>query len=154
MLKKLENLEIWIIAISMLLMTVITFSNVISRYVLHQSWSFTEEITTNLFVWVTFLGASVATKRKGHLGLSILTDYLPPVLKKAAIAFTVLCSVVLFSILFKYGVDMVKSQSITGQTSPALGWPEWIFGISVPVGALILIFRFLELGYQELKGGE
>lgn len=132
-------------------MTFITFANVVSRYILIQSWSFIEELTTVLFVWVTFLGASVATKRKGHLGLTILTDHLSPKLKKIVALFAVLLSVSLFAILLVYGVNMVISQYKTGQISPALGWPEFIFGLSIPSGALILILRFIELGYREAR---
>ncbi|MCR4441850.1 MAG: TRAP transporter small permease [Peptococcaceae bacterium] len=152
--KIIDYLEEILIVVFLLVMTVITFSNVVSRYVLHASWSFTEEITTNFFVWASFLGAAVAVKRKGHLGLSYLTDFLPPRLQKAAALFAVVVSVTIFVILLKYGIDMVISQYKMGQTTPALGLPEWTFGISVPIGAVFLLIRFVELGYRELKGGD
>lgn len=151
--KKLEYIEETLIAFFLIVMTIITFGNVVSRYIIHASWAFTEEITTNFFVWVTFLGASVATKRKGHLGLSLITDFFPAKLQKVVAAFSILCSVGIFALLFKYGIDMVISQHRMTQTTPALGWPEWLFGISVPFGALLLTVRFIELGYRELKGG-
>lgn len=134
-------------------MVIITFGNVVSRYILHASLSFTEEITTVVFVWISFLGASVATKRKGHLGFSAIVDMFPEKYKKAAGVFTTLCGFILFAVLLKFGIDMVISQYKTGHTSPALGWPGWLFGISIPVGALILVLRFLQLAYMELKGG-
>lgn len=151
--KLINNIEKTLIVFSLVLMTTITFGNVLSRYLFHASWSIAEEITTILFVWVTFLGASVATKRKGHLGLTILTDYLPPALKRKALFFSIFCSISVFVLLMVYGIMMVMSQYKMAQTSPALGWPEWLFGIAVPIGSFLLIVRFIELGYEELKGG-
>lgn len=150
--KKLDFIVEKLIFIVLILMTLITFGNVFSRYVLHASWSFVEEITTNLFVWASFLGASVAVKRKGHLGFSAIVDLFPPKMRKAAAIFAVVSAVIVFILLFLYGLEMVFSQYMMEQTSPALGWPEWVFGISIPVGALLMIVRFVELGYLELKG--
>lgn len=155
MLKKiLNNLEEYIIGISLLIMAVINFANVLSRYLLHASWAFTEEITTNLFVLASLLGAAVAAKRGSHLGLSVFTDFIPKKYQKYVTLFSVICAVILFSILFKYGINMVLSQKRFNQTSPALGWPEWIFGLAVPIGAFSLIVRFIQLGVTELMKKE
>jgi C4-dicarboxylate transporter DctQ subunit len=152
--KILNNLEEYIIGISLLIMAVINFANVLSRYLLHASWAFTEEITTNLFVLASLLGAAVAAKRGSHLGLSVFTDFIPKKYQKYVTLFSVICAVILFSILFKYGINMVLSQKRFNQTSPALGWPEWIFGLAVPIGAFSLIVRFIQLGVTELMKKE
>lgn len=155
MLKKfLNNIEEYIIGIGLLIMAVINFANVVSRYLLHASWAFTEEITTNLFVLTSLLGAAVAAKRGGHLGLSVFTDFIPKKYQKFVTLFSVICAVILFSMLLKHGVSMVQSQMRFGQTSPALGWPEWIFGMAVPIGAFSLIVRFIQLGIMEFLKGE
>lgn len=145
----LNNIEEYIIGISLLIMAIINFANVLSRYLLHASWAFTEEITTNLFVLSSLLGAAVAAKRGEHLGLSILTDHLPKKFQKYITLISVVCAVILFAVLLKYGINMVQSQIKYGQTSPALGWPEWIFGLAIPIGAFSLIIRFLQLGISQ-----
>lgn len=153
-LKILDNIEEYIIGIGLLIMAIINFANVLSRYLLHASWAFTEEITTNLFVLTSLLGAAVAAKRGGHLGLSVFTDFIPKKYQKYVTLITVLCAIILFSVLLKYGIVMVRSQMRFGQTSPALGWPEWVFGMSVPVGAVSLIIRFIQLGVTEFINKE
>ena len=59
-------------------MTVLAFANVVSRYVFSASFSFSEEITTYLFVLLSLLGTAIAAKRKAHLGLTIITDLVNP----------------------------------------------------------------------------
>ena len=77
MLKILDWIEEIICVICTIVMTALVFANVISRYVLHSSLSFSEEITTYLFVLLSMMGTAIAAKRRAHLGLSIITDAVP-----------------------------------------------------------------------------
>ena len=52
------RIDHWLVAILFALMAGIAFLNVVSRYLLHFSFSATEEITINLFVWITVIGAA------------------------------------------------------------------------------------------------
>ena len=61
--KILDNIEEVLCAICLSIMTIITFINVIARYVLSASLSFTDEITTYLFVLLSLLGSAIAAKR-------------------------------------------------------------------------------------------
>lgn len=56
--------------IALAIMTVLTFTNVIARYVFSASFSFSEEITTYLFVLLSLIGSAVAARRKAHLGFT------------------------------------------------------------------------------------
>ncbi len=61
--KPLDKFEEYLVAISLFIMTVIAFANVLSRKVFEASWSFTEEITANLFILSSLIGASIAARR-------------------------------------------------------------------------------------------
>ena len=81
--KILEKIENTICIVCLLAMTTLVFANVFSRYVLHLSLSFSEEITTNLFVLLSMMGTAIAARRRAHLGLSILTDAVKPSVRRA-----------------------------------------------------------------------
>lgn len=126
------------------IMTLLTFANVIARYVFSASFSFSEEITTYLFVLLSLLGAAIAAKRKAHLGLTILTDLANKRVYKwmAIVGYGV---AVLFSgAIFYYGILMVKSQIELKQVTAAMQWPEWIFGSFVPIGSAFVVIRFAQ----------
>jgi len=154
--KILDHFEEYVIAAGLAIMTSITVANVISRYILHASWSFTEEITTNMFVLCSLMGAAVAAKHGSHLGLSLVTDFLPKKFQKYITLFTVLCAIVLCYFIIRYGINMVLSQKLMGQTSPSLGWPEWMFGLTVPIGGFFILVRYIQFGIQSFtkKGGQ
>lgn len=149
--KFLDNIENHIIGYGLLIMTTITFVNVISRKFLHLSLSFTEEITTILFIFISLLGAAVAAKRGSHLGLSVFTDLLPKKAQKFITLVTWLAATFFSFYLFRYGVDMVQSEYIFKVKTPSLGWPEWIFGMTIPIGAVFLFIRFTQFTINVLR---
>ena len=55
-------------------MVIVAFVNVVTRYLLHASLAFTEEVEVAFFVWVTFLGTAMAFKRKSHLAMTFFRD--------------------------------------------------------------------------------
>ena len=86
--KFLDNFENYIMSFGLTVMTFITVINVISRKFLGLSMSFLEEITTAMFILVSLLGAAQVAKKGGHLGLSILTDFIPKRFQKYAALIT------------------------------------------------------------------
>nr|WP_052201960.1 TRAP transporter small permease [Ensifer sp. ZNC0028] len=75
------------VAIALLLagMVVLVFGNVVLRYAFNQGITASEEISRIFFVWLTFLGAVVALREHGHLGVDTLIKRLPPVAAKVAV---------------------------------------------------------------------
>jgi C4-dicarboxylate transporter, DctQ subunit len=150
-LKLLDNIEELLIVTSLATMVVINFGNVVSRYVIHASWAFSEELMVILFVYNSFLGASVAYKRGAHLGFTVLTELLPLKIQKLVIYLTGFLTITLMVILAKAGMEMVNSQFLFDQRTPALGLPEWIAGISVPLGSLLIVVRVIQSCLSEVR---
>lgn len=146
--KILEEFEHPFLAIGMLLMLIIAFANVIARK-LQIPLAFTEELTCALFIFVTLLGSAVAAKNGAHMGLSVLTDLLPKNIRRFVPLITMLAAWIFCGYLLVYGIAMVQSEMKFGQTTAALGWPEWWFGSFVPIGALFMLIRFTQFGIRE-----
>ena len=62
--KILDWIEEIICVFCTVVMTALVFANVLSRYVFHSSLSFSEEITTYLFVLLSMMGTAIAAKRR------------------------------------------------------------------------------------------
>ncbi len=155
--KFLDNIEEYISVIGLAVMLTITFVNVLSRKFLGMSWSFTEEITTNMFILITLLGAAIATKKSSHLGLTLLQDRLPQKYRKYFLTISTIIGVFFSATLLIYGVVMVMTEMDSGQLTPALGWPEWMFGSFVPIGAVFILIRTVQAGivnYRNSNKGE
>jgi len=140
-----------LLVISLAIMALINIANVLSRYVLHASLSFTEEITANIFVYNTFIGAAIAARRGGHLGLTIITDRLPNKYNRVVTLLVSIISAGLYGILIYMGYGMVESQITYGQRTAALAVPEWIFGLAIPIGAFFIMISFIVGGYEAFR---
>ena len=142
--KLLHNAEEYLVAVLLALMVLFVFAQVVSRYALHRSLSYTEELVRYFFVWATFLGAGAALKRGRHLRLDIIVHRLPDRWQEAARGFALGGTLLLFAVIGIYGLHIVRLQMQTGQTTAALGMPAWWVGSSVPVGCALLIVRAIQ----------
>lgn len=137
-------LEKIILVASTLLILVLTVGNVLSRKVIHQSWSFTEELVVAVFVLITLMAAALACREGELVNLTLLTERLPKKLRVPSMALNTILCVAFTSVLFKYGMDKVITQLENGKRTFVLNWPEWIFWSFVPIGAACMILHFIE----------
>ena len=77
LIKFLNNFETYIGAVIFIVMTVLLFFQVVSRYVLHHSFTWTEELATILFVWMTYLGVAGAVTYRKHLKIDAFVSAVP-----------------------------------------------------------------------------
>lgn len=152
--KMIDRLEEGILVVSLLLMLIVTVGNVFSRKVIQKSWSFAEELTIFLFILSSLAGAAAAARDGRLIGLTLLYDLVPKKAKKIFVIILLVSALFFCGLLLYFGIDMVKSEFISGQTTPAMGIPEWIFGLSIPLGAILLLIRMAEYCICQLKGKE
>lgn len=69
--------EDWIAFALFWLMAFVVFLQFFSRYVLNSSFSWTEEIARYLLMWVTFVGSAVAMRRRNHIAVEVLHQFVP-----------------------------------------------------------------------------
>lgn len=115
---------------------------VISRFILADPSSFTEELARYLLIWIGILGASYAYKTKAHLGLDLFVSKMVGIQKKAALIFIELI-VLLFAItvLVYGGLSLVSITLELKQTSAALGLQMgYVYSVLPISGLLISLF--------------
>ncbi len=66
-----------ICVIILTLMVVIVFVNAVCRYAFNSGFIATEEILRYLFIYMTFLGVVEVACVRGHISVTVLTDFLP-----------------------------------------------------------------------------
>lgn len=150
--KILNRLEEWVVVVTFAIMSTIAFVNVLTRGLASYSLSFTEEITVNLFVLLTFVGTAIGVRQYAHLGFTLIYDLGNRLVKNVITILAGLMMCTLFFILLYYGIQMVQYQMDMGQKTPSLGWPQWWFSMSMPVGAFFCLIRSVQVTIVEFRG--
>ena len=149
------RIDHWIVAILLFTMASIAFVNILSRYLFHFSFAATEEITINLFVWVTVIGSGLAFERGGQLGMITLYNLFPKKFKKFVIVFSAALGAVLFLLVDIYMIQAIYEElTLFKATSAALGIPVWIYYIGVPIFSVFVfagIYRDASVKLDGLK---
>ena len=133
------------------LLGIITFVNVVVRYLTNFSFAFTEEISIFLMVLVALLGGSSVMAKGGHLNIMFVVDRLSPERRRRVRIAAHALSVLMFALLAIFGARMAWDEYRFEVTSPGLGLPTWYYTVWLPilslaicgraVGALIRIWR-------------
>jgi TRAP-type C4-dicarboxylate transport system permease small subunit len=139
-----DRLEEGVCVLLLAVMTVVAFINVITRYLIHFSLAFTEELVVSLFVWLTLVGTSIAFRQGSHLGFGFIVDRSPRALQRVSIWLGAALGIVLFGLLIYFGIGQIQTERMLGSTSEALAIPQWWYTLGIPVFSLIVIFRVIE----------
>ncbi len=95
-------IEETLIAVILGLRTLVTFANVIARYVFNANILWALETTVFLFAWLVLLGASYCVKVRAHLGVDVVLNMVSPGMRKVLALISVAACLV-FSILLLIG---------------------------------------------------
>jgi len=71
-----------LIAVFLGLMTLLTFANVVVRYVFNDNILWALELTVFMFAWMVLVGASYGVKKHFHIGVDVIINIAPDGLKK------------------------------------------------------------------------
>lgn len=126
----------------MLAMVTIIFSQVVARYALGNSLTWSEEVGRHIFVWMTFLGAALAVRTKAHVALDLLVDHMPRKLQVAVLGLGHIVMIIFAAVLIYAGVYMITLGS--RQMSAALQIPMKYIYIILPISGVLIIFYLLK----------
>lgn len=115
---------------------------VITRFVLANPSSFTEELARYLLIWTSLFGAAYATGQRMHLAIDLLRTRLSGrSLHWHGLAVGACVAAFAVAVMVVGGVRLVVLSFALGQTSPALGLPLGVVYLALPAsGVLIALY--------------
>ena len=145
------KLEEALAAGTMALLCIITMANVVVRYFTNISFAFTEEISVWLMVVMTLVGAAGAFVKGHHISINFFVDRLQPAARHTVRLLGLLASTTMFATLAVFGTRMAYEDFRYDVTSPALGAPQWLYTVWLPVLSLLIVVRLVQLIFVFLK---
>ena len=130
-----------LLAAMLAVMLVMVLGNVILRYGFGTGIVASEELSRTMFVWITFIGAVIATREGTHLGVDSLVAHLPHRGKVVCAGLSELiilacCVLIFWGTWRQHEVNATTASLVTGM--PLI----WVFGVgyvvSMGIGVLAL----------------
>lgn len=169
-----DKIEENLIAIFLGLMTVITFANVIARYVFNSNILWALEATVFLFAWLVLVGVSYGVKKSIHLGVDVVLNIVSPPIRRLMIIIAVMCCLLFSILLLKGSWDywspfVGKRAFLETEDIPMpdflqflATWlndgeryekvPRFIPYFALPLGMFLLTLRYIQLAWRVFRG--
>jgi C4-dicarboxylate transporter, DctQ subunit len=169
-----DSFEETLIAIFLGLMTLVTFANVVARYVFNDNILWALETTVFLFAWLVLLGTCYGVKKSLHLGIDIVIARLAPGPRKilglisiaACLAFSILLLVGSWDYWYPFATKRAFLE-VNDIPMPAFlqflsDWmnegekyekiPRFIPYAVLPISMALLTWRFIQAGIRIMRG--
>jgi len=134
-------------------MTVLTFVQVVMRYVFNSGWVWSLEATTYSFAALVLVGMSYGVRTGTHIATDLLTRKLPePLRRYVALVAIFVCLV--YALLMLYGSAVLVDRLMTlGNAARDIPAPKWLLTATMPLGFALLTYRFAEAGWLLIHSG-
>ncbi|MGA1867650.1 MAG: TRAP transporter small permease [bacterium] len=146
-----SHFEELLCALLLIIMVMISSANIVARYLPGVSFAASEELVVNLFVWLTLLGSVVAVKQKAHISISLITKKLPAHFQKLCLVIQGISVSIVFLFIVLYGMTETWLEYQAKMATYSLGWPLWVFTLSLPIGSLLFLVRFSQVFLKEWR---
>ncbi|PSJ41379.1 TRAP transporter permease DctQ [Zobellella endophytica] len=148
-----DNIESVICRTLLASFVVILFIQIISRQVFNYSIAWSEELSTYMFVWFVYFGASYATKLAAHNRVTFQFKLFPPRFAVISEALADLVWVGFNSYFVYLSYDFVFNKMNLFWKSQTLGFPMKYVYMILPIAFALMTIRILQVNYYKLIKG-
>jgi C4-dicarboxylate transporter DctQ subunit len=146
-----NRLEEGILAALLAFMTLLTFVQVVLRYVFNSGIVWSLEATTYSFAALVLFGMSYGVRTRTHIAVDLFTRKLPPKFERAVNVIAVIACVVYAGVMLYGSAVFVDRLLALGNLARDVPAPKWLLTMSMPIGFSLLAYRFLEAGWRLLR---
>jgi TRAP-type C4-dicarboxylate transport system permease small subunit len=158
--RAIARVEGWCIVLFLSLMIFLTFLQVLLRGLYthgHIKWAnsllghvdWGEPFVRLLVLWITFLGASLLTGDNKHIKIDLTASIFPRRWIPYRNIVLCLACVVICAIMIMASIGYVRTEWEFGGEL-FLSLPTWLGEIILPIGFLLILFRFLIMGIEQI----
>lgn len=135
-------------------MTMVTFMQVVARYVFNYSFVWALELTGVMFAWLIFIGMSYGVRVGAHIGVDVIVKSLAPRAARVVGSLAAALCIVYALIVTWGGYQYVTKMHDVGILMQDMPVQQWIPRLVIPLGFALLAFRFAQVLWRLASGQE
>lgn len=137
--------EDWAIVLTMGLLALITFANVLVRYFTDASFAWTEEISVFLMIVLAMVGGSAAVARDTHIRIEFFAEGGSAARRRRLAQLGAALVALLFAFIAVISIRLVWDDFRYEETSPGIGVPQWWYSMWLPILSTLMAARAIGL---------
>ena len=130
-----------VVAVLLAATLILSFVQVVARYIFLLSTPWSEELARLFFVWGVFLGAAVGVKRNLHTRVDFIFQRLSARASAWLLAGMDLLVAGMAVVMIAHGSQLIYSTRTDFSTS--LGYPRNLFYVPVPISGLLMLWYLI-----------
>jgi len=146
-----ENIEKYILISLYFYITFTIVFNVFQRFIIKEANQWSLESTVVIFVYLTWIGASLGFKQRQHIRIDVIYDYVSDRTEGYLYIFS---DIVLLSfsayIIQKY-VAILQNSMQYGPQVYGLKLEQWFFQLAIPIGLALSCIRLLQWLVRDVR---
>lgn len=137
-------------AILLVCIVIALFIQVFTRYVLNNSFTWTEELARFCFIWFTMVGSAVVTRKGTHASITVLSNCLKGRAGKIHKTLVYAVIVVVMALVAVNAMPVIQTSAT--RLSAALQLPYKYVFLAVPVGCFGIVLNAINCALQLFEG--
>ena len=152
-LKKIDNIvcktEAATACIILVIIVLVGAAQIFFRYVLKSSLIWSEELMRYMFVWLSFITASIAVREHKHISVDFVTTYMPAKVNRVFYIISRILMLAYFYFMIPAGIELCIKTAHAKSTILPITW-NYVYA-ALPVGMVLMLISMLSVFAGDLK---
>ena len=146
-----ENIERYLLVSTYIYITFIVVIGVFNRFILQSSSGWEQETARLMFMWLTWLGASLAVHERRHIRIDIVYQRVSERTEGILYIFSDVI-IILFAVVTTINfISVLRTTMNFGASLVTLDLSQFYFQIAIPVGLILMTIRGLQALVRDLR---
>jgi C4-dicarboxylate transporter DctQ subunit len=146
-----DRLEEAFMIVALAAMTLLTFVQVVMRYLFGTGFVWSLEVTTYLFAWLVLIGMSYGVRTQAHIAVDLLTTKLPPRAARGVALVTLALALAYCALMIFGSIAFVERLMALGNAARDIPVQRWVLTAVMPFGFVLLAVRLLQAARLPLR---
>ena len=157
--KNIHNLIILVLSFlleaSMAVLVLDVLLGVVTRFVIGNQVTWTEELARLLLIWSSFFGIALAFNSRSHLGIDLVVNLMSSAPRRTAMILAHLVTLVFVIVAFVYGGGiLLYKYFVLWNPLPMLQIPDAVMYLPIPVSGLFILYFEIRNFAADLRGAD
>lgn len=147
-----KHIEKTIIVVLFSALILLCFLQIIFRFFVNFSLSWTEELSRYVFILLVYMAASAAVLKNAHVRVEIIDNLLPERFKKSLDTAMDVVFIAFMGLIGYYGIEIASGAFDSEKLSPAMRLPMGVVYAIIPATFALICYRLIQRIVRRFKG--